>query len=83
MAYVKSRPGQKVSNTHQVWIRRVAASDPVLICEVPDPRWVRSPVWSPNGRMIALGASDKGKNLKQIWAVPLAGDGKPAAIPLR
>jgi hypothetical protein len=33
--------------------------------------------------MIALGASDKGKNLKQIWAVPLAGDGKPAAIPLR
>lgn len=79
IVYVKSRPGKQVSATHQVWVRPVEGGEPVLICELPDPKWVRSPVWSPDGRMVAFLASERGNNHKQVWIVPLDGEAKPIA----
>jgi Tol biopolymer transport system component len=81
IVYVKSRPSKQVSATHQVWVRPIEGGEPVLICEVPDPKWARSPVWSPDGRMVAFLASEKGNNHKQVWIVPLDDESKPIAPP--
>lgn len=70
-------------HTHQVWISPIRGGSPVLVCEVAGMTWLRSPIWSPDGSMIAFLSSEGqgGNRHRQIWVVPLTGDSQPAASP--
>jgi Tol biopolymer transport system component len=87
IAYVKMqlRPSDGRLDTHEVWMKSLDGGKPVLVCKVSDPAWLRSPIWSPDGSMIAFlssaGHPQGGNRHRQVWTVRLSADEKRVSPP--
>jgi Tol biopolymer transport system component len=71
----------------QVWVADVAGGTPVLIFELPPPGRLRSPVWSPDGKMVAFLATLVNPGFfgeyGLLFIAPIAPDGRPAGPPAK
>jgi Tol biopolymer transport system component len=68
-----------------VWVADVAGGTPVLVFELPPPGRLRTPVWSPDGKMLAFLAT-MAKNTDEcelLFIAPIAPDGRPARPPAK
>ena len=81
IAYVKiylSEPGKTQTD---VWVMPASGGRPVQVSDCPSGR-ARSPVWSPDGKMIAFNFEPgHDSTSKELWIVPAAENGKPLAPP--
>jgi Tol biopolymer transport system component len=82
IAYVARRAGKTAGERDRlerspggVWVIPVEGGTPVLVAHVN--KQAQSPIWSPDGRMIAFGAG------RAVWVVPVSQDGKPTAAPTK
>ncbi len=81
IAYVKrylSEPGKTQTD---VWVIPASGGSPVQVSNFPSGRGARSPVWSPDGKMIAFIPPGIDGMSKELWIVPVAENGKPLAPP--
>jgi Tol biopolymer transport system component len=71
----------------QVWVTDVAGGTPVLIFELPPNGRLCSPVWSPDGKMLAFLATLENPgiwgNYGLLFIAPIAPDGRPAGPPAK
>jgi len=82
IAYVKthlSEPGKTQTN---VWVIPASGGSPVQVSNFLSGR-TRSPVWSPDGKMIAFNFEPMRSESKELWIVPVAENGKPLAPPTK
>lgn len=83
VAYVKRGNGDITFLGHEIWIIPSRGGTPTLICDKADV--VKSPIWSPDGSMIAFLARkyEEGwaNNSNELWIVPLSKNGKPSDSP--
>jgi Tol biopolymer transport system component len=92
IAYVGRLPGPerdpKSPVGRQVWVTDVDGGTPALIFELPPGGRLNSPVWSPDGRMLAFLATldNPGimfSNYGLLFIAPIAPDGRPAGPPAK
>ena len=71
----------------QVWVTDVAGGTPALIFEVPPRGRLCSPVWSPDGKMLAFLATLVNPGFPAAYGLlfiaPIAPDGRPAGPPAK
>jgi Tol biopolymer transport system component len=82
LAYVRINLGPDGNpEAHQVWMKPLDGGEPVLVCKVTGKTWLASPIWSPDGNMIAfLSSVGRGGNRHhQIWVVVISPSGKPGS----
>jgi Tol biopolymer transport system component len=82
LAFVKIRLLKPYETRSDVWVMPVEGGTPVWVADVPNR--ARSPVWSPDGKMIAF-LTEPGQDAesKEVWIVPVAEQGKPVATPTK
>jgi len=82
IAYVKIRDLNPYETRSDVWVMPVERGTPVRVADVPNR--ARSPVWSPDGKMIAfLTEAGQGGGSQELWIVPVSGQGKPVVGPTK
>ncbi len=80
IAYVKLRDVKPYETRSDVWVMPVQGGAPVQVADVPNR--ARSPVWSPDGKMIAFLTEPGGDaESKELWIVPVSERGRPVAAP--
>jgi len=84
IAFVKGYPfkdGEKLRKTYNVWIIPASGGKSVQISDCSPGSRARSPVWSPDGKMIAFihEKPDDGNWSKDLWIVSVIDQGKPVA----
>ncbi len=78
IAYVKISDPSSEGKSAEVWVTSPTGGRPVQASEVGGK--VRSPIWSPDGGMIAfLRASEINEVATEIWFVPVSVSGEPLA----
>jgi len=81
IAYVKSNLSEPGKTHADVWVIPASGGSPVQVSNFPSGR-ARSPVWSPDGKMIAFNFEPGRDSIsKELWIVPVAENGKPLAPP--
>jgi Tol biopolymer transport system component len=83
VAYV-SPPMNQENNIpkNDVWVIPAAGGNPVKVSNLPGQ--ASSPIWSPDGKMVAFTWNEEWSSYKkEICVVPVPKDGKPFASPLR
>ena len=89
IAYVKlvDDPNSSADNPagRQVWIAPLGGGTPVLVSGELSAGWLHSPVWSPDGKMLAfmVNPANRQAECQQIWIVPLSPEGRPTAPPAK
>jgi Tol biopolymer transport system component len=91
IAYVGLLPAPERSPQNpvgrQVWVTDVSGGTPKLIFEMPPRGRLRSPVWSPDGRMLAFLATpenpDTFGSYGYVYIAPITPDGRPAGSPAK
>jgi Tol biopolymer transport system component len=80
VAYIK---GERTASGRFPSIMAVATDGgkPVLISSLPRNASTDSPVWSPDGRMIAFPVV--AEESRELWIVPVSSDGRPEAEPTK
>jgi Tol biopolymer transport system component len=86
IAYLKLEldSASQLRRARQLWVKPVNGGDPILLSEAKPGGFVRSPVWSPDGRSIALLVKPPGSDLvecTEIWIVPIGSDHRPSGAP--
>ncbi|MBP1778688.1 MAG: peptidase, partial [candidate division NC10 bacterium] len=74
----------QLRRARQLWVKPVNGGDPILLSEAKPGGFVRSPVWSPDGRSIALLVKPPGGDLvecAEIRIVPIGSDHRPSGAP--
>ncbi|MBZ5515633.1 MAG: hypothetical protein LAN62_12490 [Acidobacteriia bacterium] len=80
IAYVKVRELKPYEERSDVWVMPVQGGAPVQVADVPNR--ATSPVWSPDGKMIAfLTRPSQNSESKELWIVPVSERGRPVAAP--
>ena len=83
IAYVKSYLSEPGKTQTDVWVMSASGGSPVQVSNFPSGR-ARSPVWSPEGKMIAFNFEPgRDSTSKELWIVPVAENGKPLAPPAK
>jgi len=80
IAYVKTYLSEPGKTQTDVWVIPASGGSPVQVSDCPSGR-ARSPVWSPDGKMIAFNFEPGRDTSKELWIVPVAENGKPLAPP--
>jgi len=82
IAYVRIRYLKPWETCSDVWVMPVQGGPPVQVADVPNR--ARSPVWSPDGKMIAfLTEASRDCTSRELWIVPVSERGKPVAAPTK
>ena len=82
IAYVKVRELKPYETRSDVWVMPVQGGTPVRVADVPNR--ARSPVWSPDGKMLAfLTEAGQDSESKELWIVPVSERGKLVAAPTK
>jgi len=82
IAYVKVRELKPYETRSDVWVMPVQGGAPVQVADVPNR--AASPVWSPDGKMIAfLTRPSQNSESQELWIVPVSERGKPVAAPTK
>jgi len=81
IAYIKRYLLEPGKTQTDVWVMPASGGSPVQVSDCPSGR-ARSPVWSPDGKMIAFHFEPgRDSTSKELWIVPVAENGKPLAPP--
>jgi Tol biopolymer transport system component len=82
LAYVKIRYLKPYETRSDVWVMPVQGGPPVQVADMLNR--ARSPVWSPDGKMIAfLTEPSQNSESKELWIVPVSERGRPVAGPTK
>jgi Tol biopolymer transport system component len=82
IAYVKTYLSEPGKTQTDVWVIPASGGIPVQVSNFPSGQ-ARSPVWSPDGKMIAFNFWPMRSESKELWIVPVAENGKPLAPPAK
>ncbi len=82
IAYIKGYLSEPEKTQTGIWVIPASGGSPVQVSDFPSGR-ARSPVWSPDGKMIAFNVPGDGFASKELWTVPVAENGKPLASPAK
>jgi Tol biopolymer transport system component len=84
IAYVKGYLSKEGETHADIWVIPASGGSPVQVSDCPSGR-ARSPVWSPDGKMIAFlfEKPGQGNSSKELWIVPVAENGRPLAPPAK
>jgi Tol biopolymer transport system component len=81
IAFAKTYLSESGNTQTDIWVIPASGGTPVQVSDCPSGR-ARSPVWSPDGKMIAFIFEPGGDaTSKELWIVPVAENGKPLAPP--
>ena len=87
IAYVKGDKGSGDQPlTKEIWVASVDGTAAQLAYRLRDEApgaWVRGPIWSPDGKMLAFLVCAKGNVFDQVFVLPLGGRGGAVAEPAR
>jgi Tol biopolymer transport system component len=81
LAYVKVRELKPREERTDVWVMPLEGGTAVRVADVPNR--AASPVWSPDGKMIAFPAGNRGGGSKELWIVPVSEQDGPVAAPTK
>jgi serine/threonine protein kinase len=82
IAFVKGTYLESGEDRRDLWVINADGSEMVKLTDFPGR--VRGPVWSPDGRLIAVNLDSDSRNRNhEIWVVPAPQNGIPAGSPIK